>query len=276
MKKKKKEKMTKKKFLVKFFRFILISYILVIIISTIISNTIKKQEDIVARIGTNEPYSISIKDALYIKAYCIEPYIELLKESNYQEAYKMLTTEFQEVTSYEEYLNSIQGIDFNTFEMKNIKMKAEGTYVADIMYKRNDIEEETKYLLYVSPYNSEVIAISPNQFIYSYNNLNFKIDKLELNIQECNINIDSVKLKMRIKNKATFENVKISSIGVGYSDAANREETVELLIKPGEEKEVEINYETNYYVPNNIKIKRILEEDTIRTYTLYFKDADKK
>ena len=154
--------------------------------------------------------------------------------------------------------------------MKEIKLKAEGTYVATVVYERNGEEKETDYLLYLNELNPKIITISPNKFIYNFGNLKFKMDGLELKLEECNIYTDSIKMTAIIKNTSLFDTMTFTNIGVGYGENINKSQNVEFALKPGEMKEIEIDYETDYYIPNNIKIKRKMNEETLRTYTFYF------
>lgn len=274
MENKKREKTTQ--FQWKILRFIVIAYIVVFIVAGIINNYTKKEKNIMEKIGTTELYSVSIKDAMNVNIYGTLLYKDYIKEQRFEDAYNMLTSEYKEVVSYEDFLKSIECIDFDTFRVETIKMKTEGTYVLDVVYDRNGTEKTTQYLVYVNPYNPEKMTISPNKFIYSYRNLNFEKDQIEVRLQECNIFTDKIKMSIVVKNKSIFKDMEFISLGAGFGNAMNKQDSIELILKPGEEKLLEVEYDVNYYMPNNIKLKRILNKETLRTYTFYFEEGEKK
>lgn len=257
----------------KILRFLVIAYIVVFIVAGIINKYTKNEKSIMEKIGTTELYSVSIKDAMNVNIYATLLYKEYIKEQKFEAAYGMLTPEYKQIISYEDFLKSIEGIDFDTFRVETIKMKTEGTYVLDVVYDRDGVEKTTQYLVYVNPYNPEKMTISPNKFIYSYRNLNFEKDQIEVRLQECNIFIDKIKMSIVIKNKSLFKDMEFVGLGAGFGNAMNKENSMELTLKPGEEKLIEVEYDVNFYMPDNIKLKRVFNEETIRTYTFYFEDT---
>lgn len=271
----KKEKQTKTQLQWKILRFIVVSYIVVFITAGIIKHYTREEIDISTKIGHLEPHSISIKDSLNVNLYGIGMYVNYLKNNNYEEAYSMLTEEYREVFNYEDFLQSIDGIDFETFRVESLKMKAEGTYVADVSYDRNNEKKFTQYLVYVNPYNSEKMTISPNKFIYSYSDLKFEKDQIEVILKECYIYTDSIKMSVLVKNKSLFKTMEFIDLGIGYGDTISQQNDIELILEPGEENIIEAEYDVNYYVPNNIKIKRNLNDKKLRTYTFYFDEGEK-
>lgn len=267
------KKLTKIQWQMKILKFLVVTLIITIVFWLLLEKFLKDDRSIYQKIGSLQPYSATIKEALIVKGYSIMPYADKIKAGNTQAAYDMLTEEYKSVVSYENYLKTLEGIDFSTFDMKEIKIKAEGTYVAKVVYMQNGEQKETEYLLYSNEKTPELITMSPNKFIYSYQNLKFDMNGVELSLKYCNIYTDHIELNASIKNKSFFDTMTFSSIGIGYGETINKNETVEFTLAPGEEKEVEINYETNYFLPNNIKIKRNIENETLRTYTFYFEDS---
>ena len=267
------KKKTKKQFISRFLKFLLIAYIIVIVTWIILDKYANDKRSIEQKIGSMSLSSISIKDALNIKGYAILPYADFIKDGDTKSAYNMLTEEYKAAVSYDEYLNTIEGIDFYTFDMKEIKLKAEGTYVATVVYEKNGEQNETDYLLYLNEVNPQIITISPNKFIYNYSNLKFKMDGIELTLQECNVYTDHIEMTALIKNTSWFDTMKFTNIGVGYNENVSKMGNVDFALGPGEIKEIDISYDSEYYVPNNIKIKRNIDDETLRTYTLYFKDG---
>lgn len=272
MAKKEKQKLTISQAQWKIIRVVAIAYIVVIVVMNLVKGALKDEKTIEQKIGNYEPIGITLKDALYIKTYSITPYADYLKSGDYISAYEMLTDEYRSMVSEEEYKESLAGIDFDTFDMKDIHQKTEGTYVANVIYEQNGEQKETEYLLYASDYNPANIKMSPDKFIYQYKDLGFTEDKVEVNVEECNIYIDSITLKMTVKNKSLMQEMKFSGVTLGYGKDINKEENMEFTLKPGEEKEIAFSVETSYYLPNNVKLKRVLDEETLRTYTFYFEE----
>ena len=271
----KKKKITKKEFLKKLFKGLFLGYIVVMIAMFVINGLLKDERNIYKKIGSMEPYSISIKDALNIKSYGFETYVSYLKNNDTKSAYKMLTEEYKKIISYESYLKTLENINFDTFDMKEIKMKTTNTYVATIVYEKNDVDVETKYLFYLNEINPKIITISPDNFIYGYKNTKFKMDGVELYVEECIAYIDTVRLNATLKNTSLFETMEFTNIGVGYDESINKNENIDITLAPGEERELNIEYSTNYYIPNNVKLKRFKDEETLRTYTFYFEKINR-
>ena len=268
--KKAKKKSKLKKKIVKFFLFLVI---ILIAISAVANNYIGDNRSIYIKIGSMEPASVSIKDALTKKGYAIMPYADYLKAGDTKSAYDMLSKEYKKTVSYDEYLKTIEDINFETFDMKQIKLKAEGTYVATVVYEENGEKKETDYLLYSNEINPNIITISPNKFICNFSNLKFKMDNVEFKINNCNIYTDNIKLNLTLKNTSLFDTATFTNIGVGYGENTSKTQNMEVILKAGESKELELEYETNYYVPNNLKVKRLMDENTLRTYTFYFEKS---
>ncbi len=235
-------------------------------------NQSAKPKSIYERIGTYEPYSTTAKDALFVKAYGLDSYVDGLLAGDYEYAYGRLSEDYRNFFSYEDYQKTLEGIDFSTFEVQSIKLKAENTYVADVSYKRNGETEETTYLLYKNQYHSENITISPDKFIYAYQNMNFENNPLAIAIKECAMYTDHIELEVTVKNQSSKENIELSTLILGYTEGVNLHEDISCILKPGEERKLFYTIQTNYYLPNNIKIKRKLDEETLRTYTFYFEE----
>lgn len=269
----KKKKMTKSQFQKKVLKTVLFAYILFLIVNIAMDKFGVKEKNIYEKIGYMSPYSVTMKDALQLELYGPTKFADYIKMGNKKAAYNMYTEEYRKMVSYDEFLKKIENIDFETFDMKQIKMKAQGTFVATVVYDKNGVREEENYLLYLDELNPEIITISPESFIYTFEDLNFKMDGIKLNVKKCDVYIDNIKLVATLKNNSLFDTMTFTNMGLGYGEAMNSPQNVDITLKPGEEQEIELEYEANYYVPDNIKIKRVKDDDTLRTYTFYFDKA---
>lgn len=257
----------------KLLKIVLIIYIVILIFWLLINNYLKDDKTIYEKIGSMYPYSATTKDALNVKLHAILPFRDFLKNNEIESAYDMLTAEYKEYMPYDEFFKLFEDIDLDTFDLKRLDIKADGTYIATVMYERNGEKEESQYLLYMHKNNPNLITMSLDKFIYTFRDLKFNIDNTEVKIDECNVFTDNIYLKTTIKNTSSNEEITFTNIGLGYGEGINKNQDNEFTLKPGESKEIEMLYDTEFFIPNNIKIKRILDDDTLRTYTLYFKDA---
>lgn len=271
--KKAKEKLTVSQVEWKVLRFFLIAFLVVFLVKAILDQTIEENMNIEQKLGSYSPYSISIQDSLLIKTYHLDPYFQCIQEGNTQEAYEKLTDEYRKVISYDAYVESLEGIDASTFDVAEIKMKSDQVYVASVVYQKNGVTENVDYLLFKTGNSIESMKISPDNFIIGYENLKFHADSIDLVVNACIVYTNQITMNVYVKNTSWFKTLEFQNVGVGYDDVMDREEDTPFTLAPGEEKIMEISYDVDYYIPNNIRLKRLLDEKTIRTYTFYFEEA---
>lgn len=260
----------------KIFGFLLIAYIVVFVLINAKSKYDTLDPDIVERIGFSTETNIPIDKVLTIREHAIERYKKYLINSDYESAYAMLTDEYKNYCSYDEYINNIKNIDYNSIEVEDINSKNDYCYVASIVYKQNGEEVHTKYLLYVTKYENNDFYISPDGFLSSYYNQEFSKDDININIEKCNIFTDRVEFKGTIKNVSWFSDIQIKQIDLSYDTSLTTPHSVDLTIKKGEEVPFDIVYDGfEYFVPNNVRIEQDKGNGETSIYRFYFKENEK-
>jgi hypothetical protein len=178
----------------------------------------------------------------------------------------MLTKEYKGYMNYDDYVKSLQGIDWNSFAMESIKAKTDNSFEAKVTYKKNGQEIHTTYMLYNSKLNTDVFTISPDGFVYGYFDQTIKKDGLELKVDELIAYADKVTLKASIKNTSWNSKKTVFSIDITYnSKLISHEYAMYDLDKDGE-KSFSLEYDDlNYFIPNTIDVSTVEGEDNIKT-----------
>ena len=253
-------------FLKSFFKVIIIGYLICFVLFFVVKRYNKNKTSIYYRLGENASASIPIKDALIIRERSLTPYASLGKAGKYDVMYSMLTSEYKGYMSYDSYVQSLQGIDWDSFAMESIKSKTQNTFEAKVTYKKNGEEVHTNFLVYNSSLNPNVYTISPNNFVYGYFNQTIKADDLELNISELIVYSDYATLKGTIKNTSWTGPKSVFSINITYNSKLVSRENVSYDVEKGEEKPISVKYDgLNYFVPNTVDIDVVEGEDNIKT-----------
>ena len=260
----------------KLLKFLILACAIVAITKFILDINLFDDTKIQNRVNSNLPISITMQDALYIKTHSINNYVTLLMQGETRKAYSMLTEEYQSYKTYSEYLNEIEGIDFGTFNLKEVKMISENTYVAMVEYERNGVPEESEYLILVNKVNSKNMKIAPDKFLYEFEEeIKFSEDGIKFTVEECIVNSDIIKLTVNVKNSNWIEKVNIKEIGVAFSENESKTKAIEgCILNPNESQTIEIELDSNYYVPKYLKIVRNIDEKLNRTYMFELEDYD--
>ncbi|MBR4110825.1 MAG: hypothetical protein IKK43_03970 [Clostridia bacterium] len=269
MENKKKEKVKKKKInQFKILRFLLIACAIAFLVKFILDKNVFEDMKITNRVNSSLPLSVTIQDAVYVKLYSIDRYVNFLQTEQYSKAYNMLTKEYKEFKTYNEFLYEIAGIDFSTFKLKEVKQIAERTYLAPVEYKRNGVLEEEEYIVLANNINDKNMKISLNKFLYHFpEKQKFSKDGIKYTIEECVVKSNVIKLTVTVKNGNFFEEVEIKEIGLGFDEESKKMQTIEKgILKAGETQTYDIEIESNYYIPKYLQINRNIDGEIMRTY----------
>lgn len=254
-----------------FFGFILIAYIVVFVIKYSINKFALGKKDIYEKIGNGVSVSIHTLDAYKIKEYSIKRYANYILKNDYESAYNMLSDEYRAYYDIDGFKEQIQGIDFSTIDMKDIKAKSDYCYIANVEFKRNGELVETTYILYSNEYNTESFTISPDKFLCSYRNQDFKKDGIHLHIDSCLVYIDEIKLVGTISNESWFSDMEFNGIDISYGYTMNSKKDLNLSLKKDESAPIDVTFSGfNFFIPNNVKLERVKDEKSISTYSFYF------
>ena len=278
------------KILVKLYLIIFILLAVLYFLNKFVDNHTVNSKSIYALIGNNVSVSVGSKTSLLIREYSIIPFAEFLKMGDYESAYNMCTEEYQEYFSLDDFRSTFSQIDPNSIELEEVQAKTDYCYEAKVVYRilgekitytnasgetieTKGKQYETTYMLFPNEFKSEIIKISPNKFLFGYKNQSFKNNGIELNVEKCLVYTDHMELKAKLKNVSLFSKVAVKSVGLGYEDGLLRTFNVDKSLAKDEEIKIEHTItDTNFFLPNNIKIDRIMNEKKLRTYTFYFGD----
>ncbi|MBO5178818.1 MAG: hypothetical protein J6B87_00505 [Clostridia bacterium] len=262
--KKEKRRLNKPKLL----RNLLIACAIALLVNFILNKNVFEDMKIQNRVHSSLPISVTMQDALFVKTYSIDKYIAFIKGGETQKAYSMLTNEYKAYKTYDKYLDDIQGIDFSTFKLKEVKQISENTYLTPVEYERNGVLENAEYIVLANKLNDKNMKIAPNKFLYHFEEKQkFSKDSIKFTIEECIVEADAIKLTVLIKNSNLFEEIKITEIGVAFNELESKTQAIEDgILKPGESKAYDIEIESNYYIPKYLKVNRNIENETMRTY----------
>jgi hypothetical protein len=266
------------RFLQKLLKFLFIALAIAFVLWLIVSIYGKKPLSIYTRVGNKSLVSVSIKDAFMIRAYSIDKYKELAKEGNFEEIYNTLfTDEYKEYVSYDEYLNSIRDIDWDSFNMESIKSKSDYAFEARMVYNVNVIEsgeekkKETKttYLLFKSYLNDKSFTISPDKYIYGYFDKEIKDEDIKLTVSKLAVFTDKIVMDCTVENTSWFFDHSIYAIDLTYGEGLSVCNYQDIELKKGEKRTLHLEYDnSNYYIPNTVNIKLMKGEDSVKN--LYF------
>jgi len=262
------------------FILVFILFVVFLFLKSSLKKYIEEPTSIFALIGNNISTSISVKNALIIRENSITPFARLLEKGEYEEAYEnYCTNEYKSVYSLEDFKNFYSKIDCSTIELKDIKAKTDYCYEAKVVYKEKNQELsgdgellETTYMLFPNEFNAEIVMISPNNFLYAYQDEEFSQNGVKIHIEKCIVNCDSIYVKGTIENTSWFSDIDIEKLGFSYDGAIRDTFAFDKTLKKGEivEFEKKIN-EKQAFLPNSFILERKMSETKLRTYTFFFK-----
>ncbi len=264
----------------KLFLLILILFVVFIFLKNRGEEYLEKPTSLFALVGNNNSTSISVKDALLIREHSITPFARLLEKGDYESAYNYCTSEYKSVYSLEDFKDFYSKIDCSTIELKEIKAKTDYCYDAKVVYKEKEANLsgdrpliETTYMLYPNEFNAELIMISPNSFLYAYQDEELSQNGIKIHVEKCIVNVDSIYLKGTIENTSWFSDMEFEKLGVSYNGAVRDVFKFEKTLKKGETVEFEKTLkEDQLFMPNCLTLERKLSDTKLRTYTFYFKE----
>lgn len=244
--------------------------ILIVVLVTFL-NYAEQKEDVSQKIG-NKIYggTISTIDfAKIVKVY--NTYNEMLKNGEYQEAYNALSYEYMQYKDYENFLKDIKNNEITIAdEILDIRQLTAYMYMITV----NAGETQFQSLIIYNP-NSAKYHVVPNTLL-EHKEINKKIkkDNVVYEILETNNYIDKFVLNMKIinldkKNTAEIDNIKLNRNN-GLRMIKGNISNIEL--KPLEEKNISIEFETDIDFPKEIEISRtFLKNNSIKTYSVNLK-----
>ena len=256
----------------KIFSFLLVAYIIAIVLLYTKNKYAHFSDNILEKIGSGIETNLTIEKTIRIKELSVDKYKKYLINHDYESAYNMLTDEYKKYCDYEKYTAYAQAIDWSKLEVEDINAKNDYCYVAHIIFEEDE-PIKTRYLLFVNKYAPENFFISPDDYVYSYRDQEFKKDDILLHIDECVISINDVKLNGYIENISWFSDITINEVNIGLGDSMEVNNELKSTIKKGEKLPLSIEYaiKSDFFIPDNVSIKKEDGDKTVE-YSFYFKE----
>lgn len=260
------------------FKLMFILYLFLFVLVYAVNKYAVRPRSIYSKIGSNySGTSVSMQDAYTIKEYTINKYKNLLLEGKLEDAYNMMSDEYKKYMDYESYVESLKGIDYKSIDMMNIKAKSNYALEARVTYLKNNERVETTYMLYPSEFNSSLYYMSPDNFLYYYENQDMSQDGLTVHVSECVCFVNAVEIRGTVKNDSWFDKIELTQMAVSYDNSLNKWTDYEVTLEKGQEAQFDFRFEDlHYFVPNSVQIKRKKGDDKVRTYFFEFKEDEKR
>lgn len=261
----------------KAFYVLFVLYIFAFFLIYAMRKDVDSQKNIAQKVGIgNIGVGLSMRDALLVKDYSINKYKDLLIDGDYEGAYALLTDEYKELVSFEEYKADVMQIDAESIDMKSIKSRSSLAYEAEVVYTKNGEEVETTYLLFPYEYNPKYYTISPDKFICCIKDQEFKKDHMVVTVDRCIVYTDKVELEGKIKNEEWKGSIVLSRVAISSDRSLAVWEEFPRTIGQDGEIDLAVTFkDTTFFIPNSIMIER--EKAKVdRIYLFRFKEEVKK
>ncbi len=233
-----------------------------------------KEATILQKIGSNSnAVSVSINDALKIEELSINKYKNFLLNEDYKSAYNMFSKEYKNYMPFETFKESVLDIDYNSIRMTEIKQKSDYAYIAGVTYDDAQRRVFTEFMIYPSLNIENTYTMSPDKFLYSYKDVKFKSDGIEVKIDELVAYIDHFSIRGTIKNKEWSKDIEIIELCASYNETLNKWLPFKETIKAGETANIDIstdpiNDSTYFYLPNKVLVRRLMDGNDSRVYVI--------
>lgn len=265
----KKEKKKKKFNKAKLIKTLFVVCVVLLIAKFILDKNLFDDMKIENRVNSYLPISVSVKDALTVKLYAFEKYVGLINSGETKKAYKMLTEEYREYKSYNEFLKDLDNIDFSTIKMKEVKQMSINTYIVPVEYMDvyGNACEET-YIVLANKVNNKKMKISLNNFLYHFTEkAEFKEDDIKFVIEKCEVFADNIKMTLKIKNNNFFKDIDVKEIGMELEGTATSMANIdEGKIKARESKTFNVELDANYNIPQYLRVNINMDDEVMAKY----------
>ena len=153
--------MERKKNAIKKLVFMLLGALIVVLF---LNSTLKDFEeskvDIKSRIGEKvNGGELSVSEYIMLCEKTIGIYLSAAKSGDFNTTYALLTPEYRDIISFEEYVESVKDIEFDTAYIEKIDILTTNLYQADVVYSGDKNQE---YLILLE---EKVYSIIPDNFL---------------------------------------------------------------------------------------------------------------
>ena len=246
---------------------ILLVLLIIIIVLLFINYTVQKfvdeEIDIKTKIGpVIGSSSVTINEFVLLSERTIGVYLTLLRESKIEEAYSLLSYEYKEYVSLDDFKAYVSTIDLSGYSITSITRKTENMYMATL--ELNDEKQEMLIIM-----NGERFSIVPEPFL-KYVTVDKEISKdgVKYILEGYKINVNSCIFDVKIVNDKN-EDIKISGSSIklssGYTINAEGVGNADFSVPANQERNIKIVFETSLDFPVQFEIDRE-DGEKIRMY----------
>lgn len=232
----------------------------VLFLNTTINDFEESKSDITARIGEkSNGGELSISEYIMLCEKTIGIYLSAGKSGDFHKTYSLLTPEYRDVISFEDYVESVKDIEFDTAYIEKIDILTSNLYQANVIYS-GDVSQEYLILLEEKGY-----SIIPDKFLMykevnketTKKNVTYQIVSYEVYTDECVFNC--------IVTNNRKEDVIVSEAMMRDVRGVELETELDYTIAPGESKKISVSISSDLFIPTLFELTR----ETDSKYMIY-------
>lgn len=229
--------------------------IVVLFLNTTIKDFEESKADITVRIGEKvKGGELSISEYIMLCEKTIGIYLSAGKSGDFKTTYALLTPEYREVISFEDYVESVKNVDFGTAYIEKIDILTSNLYQANVIYS-GDVNQEYLIMLEENGY-----SIIPDKFLMykdvnketAKKNVTYQLVSYEVYTDECVFNC--------IVTNNRKEDVVISEAMMRDARGVELETELDYTIAPAESKKISIPISSDLFIPTMFELTRETDE----------------
>lgn len=229
--------------------------IVVLFLNHTISDFEESKTDIQTRIGQKTTGGeLSISEYIMLCEKTIGIYLSAGRSGDFNKTYSLLTPEYREVISFEDYVESVKNIEFDTAYIEKIDILTPSLYQANVIYS-GDVNQEYLILLEEDSY-----SIILDKFLL-YKDVNKEIKKKNViyNLVSYEVYADKCIFNCIVTNNRK-EDVIISSARMQDERGVDLETELNYVVAPGESQKMSISIDSDLFIPSILELTRETDE----------------
>ncbi len=236
--------------------FILFCVLMVVLfLNATISDFEESKTDIQTRIGQKTTGGeLSISEYIMLCEKTIGIYLSAGKSGDFNKTYSLLTPEYREVITFEDYVESVKNIEFDTAYIEKIDILTPNLYQANVIYS-GDLLQEYMILLEENGY-----SIILDKFLM-YKDINKEISKKNVVYQLVSYEVYADKCIFNcVVTNNRKEDVIISSARMQDERGVDLETELNYVVAPGESQKISISIDSELFIPSILELTRETDE----------------
>ena len=246
--------------------FAIIILIVVLYVNSTLNKFVNEEFDILTTIGSEATSpKLSVNEFVLLSNKTIGVYFKWIQDGKYENAYAVLTPEYKEIVTLEDYKKNMEQIDFSSYQVKDITLKTQNMYIANVETKDGKNHE----ILIIMKDDS--FAIVPEPFLkYVTVGNDITKDKITYELIGYEIDVNKCIFDVLITNN-NDERVEISSASMTTSDeiVIGAENGVQ-IIEPNSTNNISFEVKATLEIPILFSIERNAGK-TLKTYNFKLK-----